>query len=66
MTILGALLGFILTKIVWPIVKEVLRLSAIIALYALKALLIAVKDILVFTFNLLIIGTLTRTIKALA
>ena len=64
--ILWVILAFAIAKIVWPIVKEVLRLSAILALQFLKITLIAVKDMLLFAFNLLIIGTLTRTIKALS
>ena len=64
--ILWIMLAFVITTIVWPIIKEVLRLSAILMLQFLKIALIAVKDMLLFAFNLLIIGTLTRTIKALS
>ena len=68
----------ILTQAIWvifkltmkyviiPIMKEVLRWAALIALQALKLLLIAIRELLIFSFNLIIIGTLTKAIKAIA
>ena len=63
--IIGIVLSFIIVKIVWPIVKEALRLAAIVALKAAIILLRALLDIAVMMVTTLVIGTLKSVVRSL-
>ena len=65
MKIITTILSFILAKILWPIVKESLRLLAILALKATIILLIALKDVVIMLFMSLVIGSLKSLVKVL-
>lgn len=51
--------------IIWPIVKWTAIIVSKIALYALIALLKALRDTLIFTFNVIFIDSLTILLKKL-
>jgi len=59
------ILKFLVVKVIYPIVKWTAKVTAKIAIYAMIQLLILVKNVVIFAFDLLLIQTLKIALQRL-